>query len=317
MLERGAAALGDPPVESEVLATIAETAAGDARHALSTLELAHEHAASRGEGSVSEEDVAAAVMRRPVRYDRDGDNHYDTISAFIKSVRASDPDAALFYLAVMLEGGEDPVYIARRIAILASEDIGNADPRALELAVACARVVELVGLPECRYALSQATAYLSMAPKSNSAATSLGAAPEARRAHATARPPAALRDASYRGAEQLGSGVGYRYPHDAPGAFVADDHLPPELAGTRIYEPSEHGLEAKLAERLRELRRLRNARRSCRASRGCAGRAPSRSARPRARRSCSRGRGSGSPRPPRASPPPASASNSIARCASR
>ncbi len=112
-------------------------------------------------------------MRRPVRYDRDGDNHYDTISAYIKSVRASDPDAALFYLAVMLEGGEDPVYIARRIAVLASEDIGNADPRALELAVACARVVELVGLPECRYALSQATAYLAMAPKSNAAATSL------------------------------------------------------------------------------------------------------------------------------------------------
>ena len=206
---------------------------------------------------VSEEDVAAAVLRRPVRYDRDGDNHYDTISAFIKSVRASDPDAALFYLAVMLEGGEDPVYIARRIAILASEDIGNADPRALELAVACARVVELVGLPECRYALSQATAYLAMAPKSNTAGKSLGAATEAARAHSTARPPAALRDASYRGAQQLGSGVGYRYPHDAPGEFVADDHLPPELAGTRIYEPGEQGLEAKLAERLRELRRLR------------------------------------------------------------
>jgi putative ATPase len=257
VLERGAAALGDPPVENDVLAVIAATAAGDARHALSTLELAHEHAASRGDGAVTEEDVAAAVLRRPVRYDRDGDNHYDTISAFIKSVRASDPDAALFYLAVMLEGGEDPVYIARRIAILASEDIGNADPRALELAVACARVVELVGLPECRYALSQATAYLSLAPKSNAAARSLGAAVKAARTHATARPPAALRDASYRGAQQLGRGVGYRYPHDAPGGFVADDHLPPELAGTRIYEPGEQGLEARLAERLRELRHLR------------------------------------------------------------
>ena len=257
VLERGATALGDPPVEADVLSAIAETAAGDARHALSTLELAHEHAASRGDGAVTDEDVAAAVLRRPVRYDRDGDHHYDTISAYIKSVRASDPDAALFYLAVMLEGGEDPVYIARRIAILASEDIGNADPRALELAVACARVVELVGLPECRYALSQATAYLAMAPKSNTAGKSLGAATEAARSHATARPPAALRDASYRGAQQLGSGVGYRYPHDAPGAFVADDHLPPELAGTRIYEPGEQGLEAKLAERLRELRRLR------------------------------------------------------------
>ena len=141
--------------------------------------------------------------------------------------------------------------------MLASEDIGNADPRALELAVACARVVELVGLPECRYALSQATAYLAMAPKSNAAATSLGAAQEAAQTHATARPPAALRDASYRGARELGSGVGYNYPHNAPGAFVADDHLPPELAGARFYEPTEHGLEAKLGERLRELRRLR------------------------------------------------------------
>ena len=119
------------------------------------------------------------------------------------------------------------------------------------------RVVELVGLPECRYALSQATAYLALAPKSNTAATSLGAAQDAVRAHATARPPAALRDASYRGARELGSGVGYVYPHDAPGAFVADDHLPPELAGSRFYEPGEHGLEAKLAERVRELRRLR------------------------------------------------------------
>ncbi len=244
-------------VAAEVRTAIAETAAGDARHALSTLELAHEHALSRGAATVEDEDVTAAVMRRPVRYDRDGDNHYDTISAYIKSVRASDPDAALFYLAVMLEGGEDPVYIARRIAVLASEDIGNADPRALELAVACARVVELVGLPECRYALSQATAYLSLAPKSNAAATSLGAAQEAARAHATARPPAALRDAHYRGARELGSGVGYAYPHDRPGAFVAEDNLPAELAGTHLYEPSEHGLEAKLAERLRELRRLR------------------------------------------------------------
>jgi putative ATPase len=257
VLERGAAALGEPSAGPEVLVAIAATAAGDARHALSTLELAHEHATSRGEGEVSEQDVEEAVRRRPVRYDRDGDRHYDTISAFIKSVRASDPDAALYYLAVMLEGGEDPVYIARRIAILASEDIGNADPRALELAVACSRVVELVGLPECRYALSQATAYLALAPKSNAAGTSLGAALEAVRAHATARPPAALRDASYRGAQQLGRGVGYRYPHNAPGAFVADDHLPAELAGSEFYQPSQHGLEAKLAERLRELRRLR------------------------------------------------------------
>jgi hypothetical protein len=139
VLERGATALGPPHAGPDVLAAIAATAAGDARHALSTLELAHEHASSRNEPEVTEHDVAQAVRRRPVRYDRDGDRHYDTISAFIKSVRASDPDAALYYLAVMLEGGEDARFIARRIAILASEDIGNADPRALELAVACAR----------------------------------------------------------------------------------------------------------------------------------------------------------------------------------
>ena len=187
---------------------------------------------SRGSAAVEDEDVTAAVMRRPVRYDRDGDSHYDTISAYIKSVRASDPDAALFYLAVMLEGGEDPVYIARRIAVLASEDIGNADPRALELAVACARVVELVGLPECRYALSQATAYLAMAPKSNAAATSLGAASEAARAHATARPPAALRDSHYRGAR--GARQRRRLPLPARRAGRLRGRRPPAGGARRI-----------------------------------------------------------------------------------
>ena len=232
VLERGAAALGAPSAGPEVLAAIAATAAGDARHALSTLELAHEHAISRGEG------VGLRAGRRgggqaPSRCVTTATATATTTRSrrSSRACAASDPDAALYYLAVMLEGGEDPVYIARRIAILASEDIGNADPRALELAVACARVVELVGLPECRYALSQATAYLALAPKSNAAATSLGAALEAVRAHATARPPAALRDASYRGAQQLGSGVGYRYPHDAPGGFVADDHLPAGAGG--------------------------------------------------------------------------------------
>ena len=239
VLERGAAALGEPSAGPEVLARGRRD--GGRRRAPRALDA---RARARACDVARRGTVVRARMsrrqsrRRPVRYDRDGDRHYDTISAFIKSVRASDPDAALYYLAVMLEGGEDPVYIARRIAILASEDIGNADPRALELAVACARVVELVGLPECRYALSQATAYLALAPKSNAAATSLGAALDAVRAHATARPPAALRDASYRGAQQLGSGVGYRYPHDAPGAFVADDHLPAELAGSQLL-PAE------------------------------------------------------------------------------
>ena len=235
VLERGAAALGDPPAAAEVLAAIAATAAGDARHALSTLELAHEHALSRGSAAVEDEDVTAAVMRRPVRYDRDGDNHYDTISAYIKSVRASDPDAALFYLAVMLEGGEDPVYIARRIAILASEDIGNADPRALELAVACARVVELVGLPECtlRALAGDGLPRAGAEVERRGHLARRGARGGAGARHgAPARPRCATPTTAARASSAAASATATRTTR--PGAFVAEDHLPPELAGSQL-----------------------------------------------------------------------------------
>ena len=257
VLARGAALLGEPAIPDEVLAAIAESSAGDARSALTTLELAHEHASSRAADEVSEDDVAEASRRRPIRYDRDGDAHYDTISAFIKSMRGSDPDAALYYLACMIEGGEDPIYLARRLVIFASEDVGNADPRALELATAAAAALQLVGMPEGRYALAQATTYLALTLKSNAAGHGIGAAGAAVREHGVLTPPAALRDGSYRGAREIGRGVGYRYPHDAPDAWVDVEHLPDKLAGTRFYQPSERGVEARLRERHDELRRRR------------------------------------------------------------
>ena len=215
------------------------------------------HALSRGPRRSSDEDVTAAVMRRPVRYDRDGDNHYDTISAFIKSVRASDPDAALYYLAVMLEGGEDPVYIARRIAILASEDVGNADPRALELAVACARVVELVGLPECAQRAVAGDgvprARAKVERRGDLAGGARAAAQSARARRARPRPCATPATAA-RASSATASATTTPTTRPAP----SSPRTPPaELAGSLFYEPTEHGLEAKLAERLRELRRLR------------------------------------------------------------
>ena len=158
--------------------------------------------------------MAEAVERRPVLYDKAGDRHYDTISAFIKSVRGSDPDAALYYLASMIEGGEDPLFVCRRLVILASEDMGNADPHALPLAVACAQAVQMIGLPEGRIPMAQTTVYLALAPKSNASYVAIGAALERVRERGNTRPPGPLRDASYRGADALGHGRGYRYPHD-------------------------------------------------------------------------------------------------------
>jgi putative ATPase len=254
VLARGAELLGPPEAPAEVVEAIAEASGGDARGALSTLELTHEHAASRGAAALELDDVAQGLRRRPVRYDRDGDLHYDTISAFIKSVRGSDVDAALYYLASMLEGGEDPVFIARRLLILASEDVGNAEPYALTLAAACAQTISYVGLPEGRYALAQTTAYLALAPKSNASAVAIARAGEAVRGRGNLPPPAALRDASYRGARELGHGRGYRYPHDEPDGWVDQQYLPDALVGERYYEPAGHGREARLRERIEELR---------------------------------------------------------------
>jgi putative ATPase len=196
-----------------------------------------------------------ALQRRALTYDKTGDRHYDTISAWIKATRGSDPDASLYYLAVMLEGGEDPRFIVRRMVILASEDIGNADPRALEVAVAAAQAVEHVGLPEGQFALAQAAIYLSLAPKSDSAKKAIGAARDHVREHGAKPPPPYLQSAGYYAAARLGRGVGYDYPHDHPG-HLSDQELAPEgVVGERFYRPDE--AEAALRERLEEIRRAR------------------------------------------------------------
>ena len=195
------------------------------------------------------------MQRKALRYDKAGDQHYDYISAWIKSTRGSDPDASLYYLAAMLEGGEDPRFIARRMVIFASEDVGNADPRALQVAVAAAHAVEHVGLPECTFALAQAAIYLSLAPKSNAAGKALGAARAHIREHGAASPPAALRSAAYPAARALGRGVGYEYPHDHPGHVNDQEHLPAGPPSLRFYLPDD--TEPELRERLAAIRAAR------------------------------------------------------------
>jgi putative ATPase len=240
VVDRGAAEL-DVELSSEVAALIVRRAGGDARHALNILELAAQTAAADGT-PIAEEHVEDAARKRPLVYDKGGDAHYDFISAFIKSMRGSDPDAAVYYLAAMLEGGEDPRYVARRMIVLASEDIGNADPRALQVAVAAAHALEHVGLPEARLNLAQAAIYLARAPKSNAVIKALGAAAADVREHGHLRPPDPLRDAHYPGAKKLGRGQGYVYPHSDAAGFEVD-HLPDELKGRRYYEPSGNGEE--------------------------------------------------------------------------
>jgi putative ATPase len=233
-------------------AAIVARAGGDARGALNLLEAA---AAGTADGDeVALETVQSAAGGRAVVYDRAGDAHYDTISAFIKSLRASDPDAAIYYLAVMLSGGEDPKFIARRLIVAASEDVGNADPRALEVAVAAGRAVEFVGLPEARISLAQATTYIALAPKSNASYKAIGAALERVEREGAQRPPIALRDSSRANARNLGHGTGYTYPHDHPDAVLDESLLPEELEGVTFYHPTDRGPEGELAERLRRLR---------------------------------------------------------------
>ena len=198
--------------------------------------------------------IEDALQRKAFDYDRDGDRHYDFISAWIKSTRGSDVDASLYYLAVMLEGGEDPRFIARRMVILASEDIGNADPQALLIADAAARAVDRVGAPECALNLAQACVYLALAPKSNASHVALTAARSEVRENGAKSPPAYLRDAHYPGAEKLGRGSGYRYPHDQPEGLSDQQLLPDGLDGARFYVPTERGLEAELGRRLIALR---------------------------------------------------------------
>jgi putative ATPase len=240
VVRRGAAELGGD-VPEELLGLIARRAGGDARNALNILELAIQTAAAE-KRPLSEEHVEDAARKRPLVYDKGGDAHYDFISAFIKSMRGSDPDASVYYLAAMLEGGEDPRFIARRMIVLASEDVGNADPRALQVAVAAAHAVEHVGLPEARLNLSQAAIYLARAPKSNASYVAINEATQDVREHGHLRPPDELRDASYYGAKKLGRGQGYIYPHSDPTGFEVD-YLPEELRGRTYYRPSGAGEE--------------------------------------------------------------------------
>ncbi|TML85365.1 MAG: replication-associated recombination protein A [Actinobacteria bacterium] len=237
VVRRGAAELG-AEIPAELVDLIAQRSGGDARSALNIVELAWETA---GGAALTEEHVEDAARKRPLVYDKAADAHYDFTSAFIKSMRASDPDASVYYLAAMLESGEDARFIARRMIVLASEDIGNADPRALLVAVAAAQAVEHVGLPEARLNLAQAAIYLARAPKSNASYVALKEAARDVQEHGTVRPPKALRDGSWYG-RQLGHGKGYIYPHDDPAGFEVDNS-PDELKGRKYYRPSGNGEE--------------------------------------------------------------------------
>jgi putative ATPase len=236
IVERGAEELG-ATIADDARDLVILRSGGDARSALNILELAHETA----DGEITEEHVEDAARKRPIVYDKASDAHYDFISAFIKSIRASDPDAAVYYLAAMLEGGEDARYIARRMIVHASEDIGNADPRALLVAVAAAQAVEHVGLPEARLNLAQACIYLARAPKSNASYRALNEATAEVRESGTAEPPDSLKDGSYYG-RRLGHGKGYIYPHDDPRGFEVDC-LPEALEGRKFFRPSGNGEE--------------------------------------------------------------------------
>src|SRR4051812_41203338 len=241
-------------VEPGALDFLAVRSGGDARTALSALELAVEVA----EGPVTLAVAEDALQRKAVLYDKGGDKHYDLISAWIKATRGSDPDASLLYLAAMIEGGEDARFIARRMIVLASEDIGNADPQALQVAVAAAHAVEHVGLPEAQLNLAQAAVYLALAPKSNASYKGLRAAQEWIREHGAPEVPGHLRDAHYPGAKKLGRGKGYDYPHDRPGGISEQRVMPEEAIDERFLELTDHGDEKALQNRLNEIRSKRS-----------------------------------------------------------
>jgi putative ATPase len=252
--ERGLA--GAVTLEDDAREHLVRLAGGDARRALTYLEAAAGAAVAQGHAVVDLATAETAVDRAAVRYDRQGDQHYDVISAFIKSVRGSDADAALHYLARMVEAGEDPRFIARRLVILASEDVGLADPTALTTAVAAAQAVQLVGLPEGRLALAQATIALALAPKSNAVITAIDAAAADVRAGKIGGVPGHLRDAHYAGSKKLGHGKGYRYAHDEPFGIAEQQYAPDEVADERYYRPTGLGAEAALAERWERVRRM-------------------------------------------------------------
>jgi putative ATPase len=242
---------GAVTVEPEAVELLVQLAAGDARRALTALEVA----AETGE-AVTVEIIEQSLDKAAVRYDRDGDQHYDVVSAFIKSVRGSDVDAALHYLARMLTAGEDPRFLARRLVILASEDIGLADPTALLTAVAAAQTVALIGMPEAQLTLAHATVHLATAPKSNAVTTALGAAMADIKAGKAGPVPTHLRDGHYSGAAALGNAQGYKYAHDYPDGVVPQQFPPNELVGVDYYRPTSRGVEREIAGRLEKLRAI-------------------------------------------------------------
>lgn len=253
--ERGMGSYG-AEITEEAARFIAEMAGGDARNALNAVELGILTTEPSEDGRIwiDLEVAQECIQRKAIRYDKTGDNHYDIISAFIKSMRGTDPDAAVFYLARMLEAGEDPKFIARRIMICASEDVGNADPQALPVAVSASMAVERIGLPEARIILAQAATYVASAPKSNAAVTAIDKAMSMVRDRETGQVPPYLRDAHYGGARNLGHGIGYKYAHDYPEHYVKQQYLPDEMVGECFYEPSDNGYEKEIGERLMHLR---------------------------------------------------------------
>ncbi|WP_050727415.1 replication-associated recombination protein A [Vulgatibacter incomptus] len=251
--ERGLGSLG---LEADPLALdhLSKIASGDARRALSALEIAAASAAARTDRRISLADAEEAIARRALLYDKAGEQHYDLVSAFIKSMRGSDPDAALYYAARMLEAGEDPRFVLRRMVIFAAEDIGLADPRALSVAMDCFRAFEFVGWPEGYLPISMGICYLAAAPKSNSALQAYQAAKADVMGRGPLEIPMALRNAPTGLMKDLGYGKGYRYPHDEPGHHVAQDYLPAELAGRLYYDPSDQGWERQIGDRMGQLR---------------------------------------------------------------
>ncbi len=242
-------------IDREALDYLADKANGDARVALNALEMAvlvgeEENSAIK----VTLEVAAEAMQKRLLSYDRQGDSHYDMASALIKSIRGSDPDAALYWMARMLKGGEDPTFIARRLMISASEDIGNADPHALTLAVSAANAVQMIGMPEARIPLAQAATYLAAAPKSNASYLAINKAMQLIEEEENRPVPAHLKDSSYRGAKQLGYGSGYRYPHDFPGHYIEQDYLPEEIRDKQFYRPTDQGREKQIRSYLEKIR---------------------------------------------------------------
>ncbi|NLM51944.1 MAG: replication-associated recombination protein A [Firmicutes bacterium] len=258
-LQAPVANLQNVQITGEALTHLAEMANGDARAALNALELAAALAPvnDSGEKVIDLALAEEAVQRRFVVYDKDGDSHYDVISAFIKSIRGSDPDAALYWLARMLEAGEDPLFIARRLIILASEDIGNADPHGLLMAVSAAQAVQMIGMPEGRIPLAQATTYLATAPKSNAAYVGIEEALALVKKRPGDRVPVHLRDASYKGAKAMGHGKGYLYPHDFHGHFVKQNYLPEGMKRPNLYRPSGNGYEVSIKKRMEQWEKLR------------------------------------------------------------